>query len=345
MLVCAGAWTRAHAAEAVQCAADGSRVTLTLVDSRSPEDFVIRHVDAPATASGILGTLAKEPGRWVFHPTLPLLSGETYSAEWRTQTGEMSRAHFRVMPDSLANAPEVTLFPTAPLPANALKIYLHFTQPMEQGVFLERLRLLDATGVEVIGPFRETELWSPDGKRLTVWFHPGRQKTGVNLNTDEGPVLRPDSLYTFVISQTWRNTSGIPLQADRQFSFRTIEADHECPAMERWQIRAPHPGTLEPLKIVFDEPLDDAMLMDAIRVTSGDSAKQIPLAVRILEHGRVWQGRPNAPWQAGDYAYAVNPDLEDLAGNSLAKPFEVDLAAKQNAQSSQPLSKTFRIGP
>src|SRR4051812_2774418 len=77
------------------------------------------------------------------------------------------------------------------LPANHLKFYLHFSAPMREGVFLDYCRLLDEHGAPVAEPFRETELWSDDHRRLTLWLHPGRQKTGVNLNDDFGPVLKP----------------------------------------------------------------------------------------------------------------------------------------------------------
>ena len=72
---------------------------------------------------------------------------------------------------------------------------------MEQGEIFWHFRLTDlATGIPVEEPFRETELWSDDGKRLTLWLHPGRQKTGVNLNMDLGPVLEPRRRYALEIA-------------------------------------------------------------------------------------------------------------------------------------------------
>src|SRR6186713_2761613 len=79
-------------------------------------------------------------------------------------------------------APRVdAVYPSAAtLPANHLKFYIHFSAPMRQGVFLDHCKLLDDHGRMIMTePFRETELWSEDGKRLTLWLHPGRQKTGV----------------------------------------------------------------------------------------------------------------------------------------------------------------------
>src|SRR5689334_1054660 len=86
------------------------------------------------------------------------------------------------VPTPLAPAPCVeALYPgAATLPANHLKFYVHFSVPMRQGVFMDYCKLLDDHGRMVPEPFRETELWSEDGRRLTLWLHPGRQKTGVN---------------------------------------------------------------------------------------------------------------------------------------------------------------------
>ena len=38
-----------------------------------------------------------------------------------------------------------------------------------------------------------------------------------------------------------------------------------------------------------------------------------------------WQLRPDRPWPRGQCAVVVTTDLEDLAGNSVGRPFEVDV--------------------
>jgi hypothetical protein len=105
------------------------------------------------------------------------------------------------------------------LPANHLKFYLHFSEPMQQGVFLQHCSVMDADGKIVPEPFRETELWSEDGLRLTLWFHPGRQKTGVNLNVEVGPVLVPGQRCKLIISGKWKSERGVPLGKDVEKSF------------------------------------------------------------------------------------------------------------------------------
>ena len=43
------------------------------------------------------------------------------------------------------------------------------------------------------------------------------------------------------------------------------------------------------------------------------------------EHEKVWQFTPTAAWEAGPYQLVADTRLEDLAGNSIARPFEVDV--------------------
>jgi hypothetical protein len=235
----------------VKVASDGSRVELLAASPEADPRLLVRPVDGPP----LLGRVESRPDRLVFRPALPFLPGRRYLAEWREGSSGLRQAEFR-WDSPKRRPPQVELRPQGSLPANALKLYLHFSAPMEQGVFLDRLRLLDAAGHEITGPFRETELWSPDGKRLTLWFHPGRQKTGVNLNLDEGPVLPEGQTGTLVVSGHWRDTAGAALGHDVRLKWEVISADHSPPAMEWWTILPPPAGSSEALSVRFDEPLD-----------------------------------------------------------------------------------------
>lgn len=301
----------------VDLAADGGKLTLLTNAARDPGLKVSALL--AGRAAPVMGRVKQEPGRLVFVPALPLLHGQRYQAEWLSEGGGIRRVEFE-MKAVPGRRPVVSLLPRARLPANALKIYLSFSEPMEQGVFLERLKLLDAQGREIAGPFRETELWSPDGRRLTVWFHPGRQKTGVNLNKEEGPVLKADSRCTLVVDGRWRSTAGAALGEDVRFEFETGPADHQMPEMKRWKVTPPGAGSLEPLVLRFDEPLDHAMLMQALRVQQ--KGVQVEVRVTVTASGEEWRAVPMTEWQAGELVLLADPLLEDLAGNSLTRLFE-----------------------
>jgi hypothetical protein len=269
-----------------------------------------------------------------------LVPGETYRVQilaadgtWGTQ--ELKFAH------PPAASPVVTISPLPTLlPANALKLYLHFTQPMEQGVFLDRITLLRQNGSTVHGAFRETELWSPDGRRLTLWLHPGRQKTGVNLNTDEGPVLQQGGSYTLRISSAWRSTAGVALGKEAVFPLAAVAVDHTCPDPLRWQITTPKAGTRDSLRVTFDEPLDPAMLMSALKIKS--STAEVSGVVSVAPDARTWSFTPATAWARGLMILEIDPLLEDLVGNNLLGPFEVDRDAQTTPAKSSTLQ--FEVG-
>jgi hypothetical protein len=222
---------------------------------------------------------------------------------------------------------EVRIYPSAEtLPANHLKFYLHFPEPMRQGVFLEHCRLLDDRGRAVSEPFRETELWSADGRRLTLWLHPGRQKTGVNLNVEFGPVLEPRRHYSLVISGQWPTDAGSPLGRDVVKRFRTGDraAGQLDPAS--WKVEPPRKGTRDPLTVRFPSSLDHALLTRCLRIVT-TNREDLSGKAHAGDEERAWHFTPEAPWSEGQYVLLADSVLEDLAGNSLARPFERDLEA------------------
>jgi hypothetical protein len=210
------------------------------------------------------------------------------------------------------------------LPANHLKFYIHFSQPMQQGVFLRHCALLDQNGKPVVEPFRETELWSADRKRLTLWLHPGRQKTGVNLNDEFGPVLQPARRYTLVISGEWPSDEGSPLGAPVRKHFTAVDRASAQLDVSSWRLTAPSAGTSTPLEVRFPAPLDHALIERSLRVTDSKGA---PVAGEghATNHDHGWRFTPDRPWADTAHQLLADAVLEDLAGNSLARPFEVDL--------------------
>jgi hypothetical protein len=197
---------------------------------------------------------------------------------------------------------------------------------MRQGVFLQHCRLLDERRQPVFEPFRETELWSEDRKRLTLWLHPGRQKTGVNLNEEFGPVLRPKAGYTLVISGGWPSDAGVPLGRDVEKAFRAKERAGGQLDAGTWQVTPGPAGTPDPLEVRFPAPLDHALLQRCIRVVDMDG-RRVEGAVATADHEQRWTFTPAKPWSDALHRVLADPILEDLAGNSLARPFEVDLDA------------------
>lgn len=298
---------------------DPDRVTAQWPDERPdrpPGELLI--VSFPGQ-SALLGRHQVSRKTVTFIPAFPLLAGERYQA----QVPGQSPVLFSI-PSVDAPAPRLTgIHPTTDvLPANHLKFYLHFSESMEQGNIFRHFKLSDDSGQAVPEPFRETELWSADEKRLTLWLHPGRQKTGVNLNRDLGPVLNPGQTYTLTISGRWKSQAGKPLGANHTKTFRALPPDRTQPDPAQWQLVPPPANTRTPLILQLNEPLDWALLQNQITV------ENIPGQTQVTRAEREWRFVPDAPWPPGEHRLLIGWELEDLAGNNLERPFEVDL---QNA--------------
>ena len=128
-------------------------------------------------------------------------------------------------------APElghVDIYPTANvLPENLLRIYVYYPRPMAFGEGFANVRLLDAEGVVIEGAFLPTreELWSPDRRRLTLLFDPGRIKTGLIGSETLGPVLIVGQAYTFEVPALAVDRNDCPLGTTTTFQFTVGHAD------------------------------------------------------------------------------------------------------------------------
>lgn len=233
---------------------------------------------------------------------------------------------------SFAGAQEgvVEIWPKADrLPANFLKFYLQFPEPMERGDVFRHLRLVetDAEGTEsaeVVEPFREVELWDETFTRMTLWLHPGRQKEGVNLNVEIGPVLEEGKRYRLEISPEWKTESGDSLERKAAKDFIAIEPDKRQPDPKVWGIGMGI-GRAGKASLILHtlDLLDPVSAQRRIEIFSGE--RKIDFEV---DGFRLVLGEN--PGKGKSIRVVVDPRLEDLAGNSVARPFDLDLEKNPN---------------
>lgn len=290
--------------------------------------------------TSMLGAYHVKEDRLVFVPRYPLRPGLRYQAELITDTLTNSTLppnnktithEFTIEP--LAELPPAVVKHVYPsrsiLPENNLKFYLHFSAPMSRGEAYRHVHLYDSTGAEMQHPFLELdeELWDADATRFTLFFDPGRIKRGLKPREIFGPPLEEGKSYRFVVDAGWRDATGRPLTESYSKEFKVVAPDDTQPDATAWKIQAPLAGSTEVLTVRFDEPLDQALLSRVVSVENAEG-ETIPGEIIIAKEETVWQLKPRAPWQAGKYAIVVDALVEDLAGNSLAKPFEVDVFRK-----------------
>jgi len=233
-----------------------------------------------------------------------------------------------------AQAPSiVTLRPeTGVVPSNLLRLYVDFSRPMAGDDVFEHVLLLDAAGDPIEDAFREIELWSRENRRLMLYVHPGRVKTGLALGEQFGPVIEQGKSYTLRILPGMKARNGRRTAAGLDRPLRVEGPDHEGPDPARWTIRA------APQRVEIDcgDWLDHAGLEEFLAVEG--------VPGRWSVEGRRVTFLPTRRLAPGGYRLLVDARLEDLCGNNLIRPFETP-GGETPLPSDRPafVLRTFRL--
>ncbi|MCH8215153.1 MAG: hypothetical protein IH892_00135 [Planctomycetes bacterium] len=248
----------------------------------------------------------------------------------RLQGTDSIAAEFALSPDRQQVGTRLTqIYPSGDvLPENLLKIYLHFSAPMSRGESYRHIRLVHESGRLVDLPFLELdeELWDRRQQRLTLLLDPGRIKVGLTPREEVGAILEPGQRYTLHVDGAWLDAQGHSLVRSVEKAFRVTARDARSPDPRHWRLSPPPAGGREPLSVTFAESLDHALLSRLLTIRDG-ADRLVPGEGRVTDLERGWQFTPAQPWRPGHYSLEADPVLEDLAGNSIGRPFEVDLKA------------------
>jgi hypothetical protein len=291
-----------------------------------------------------------------FHPRFPLSPSVVYrlvvgpALLKKLEEAKLVEATQAKLLFQLPAAPPATattlsaIYPTAQqLPENLLKFYLHFSAPMSRGQAYQCIQLWH--GNEVVDkPFLELgeELWDGDQQRFTLFIHPGRIKHGLRSRDEAGPALLTGQTYTLRIDPQWRDAKGFPLAGPTEKTFTVTASDDAQLDPIHWQIESPAAGSQEPVVLQFDEPLDHAMLS---RVLDVKARGQQPVAgsIQVADEETEWRFVPEQAWKTGTYHIEVATILEDLCGNSLAKPFEVNMKNRSTTPPQERIAIEFIV--
>jgi hypothetical protein len=301
--------------------------------------FRLTRLDNGAEGPPIFGSYHLNGDTLTFQPEFRLGTGAKYRATVTIPGKPPTSLDYDVAaPTAAAEPPAVEkIFPSADvLPANLLKFYIHFTRPMRQtDAIFDHLHILDERGEPVYDPWRRFPQWSDDGKRLTLWIHPGRVKRGVNLREEFGPVLAPGKKYTLHIDETLQDLMGQPLGKPFMKAFTAIEEVHERIVLDKWKLDTPSAGSRDPLVVTFPQPLDQALLYRMLTISDSAGGRRVEGTVEVSGSETVWRFQPATSWQAEqDYTLRVDPLMEDLAGNTPVRVFDTELQAKEKPQGS-----------
>jgi hypothetical protein len=162
-------------------------------------------------------------------------------------------------------------------------------------------------------------LWDRCNLSLTELFDPGRINSGVGPQQEMGEMLVEVQRYTLVVDLEMVDARGLPMAETFRREFTVGPAIRQGIDLKKWKLTLPAAGSTSPLVIDFDRPLDYALLQHVLQI------RNVPGTGSISRDETRWTFQPSQPWLAGPYYLVIDMALEDLAGNRIGRPFDVDL--------------------
>lgn len=228
-------------------------------------------------------------------------------------------------------APQVvSISPSArSIPANTLRLYVTFNHPARGAVETRDIRLLDDAGRTIDGAFMDfgQDLWSPDGRRLTVLFDPGRVKRGVEGDGESAAPLQVGHSFTVEVS-------------GKRFRYQVTPAIRSAINPQTWRVALPKAEAREALTVTFDREMDEALLRDQLGVEDARGRLQAGQTT-TSSSGRVWSWRPKHGWRTGDYQLVIGSNLEDVSGNRVGEALDHEVGSPDAAR--EPVAVPFTI--
>lgn len=274
----------------------------------------------------MLGKYAVAAGSLVFRPAFPLAPGVRYRAVFRPPNGvPMERFFDGPRRPSTHSTRVERIYPSGGIwPANLLHVYVFFSAPMTQGEAGRRMHLLDEKGNALPQVFLPVaELWDPQSRRLTMTFDPGRIKRGLTSNLAMGPPIVEGRRYILVIDREWPDARDVPMIEGFRKTFRGAPFERTKPDTAQWRVLPPAAGSSAALAVEFPRPMNYVLLQRMIEVMR-DGRPLLGIQTVDRQETR-WLFTPRAPWQPGEYRLSIDTRLEDLAGNSIAQAFDIDV--------------------
>ena len=275
--------------------------------------------------SPMVGLYTTEGQQLHFEPIFPFYPGITYVARFK-QGEEWLEREFLVPDIDRQPVNEVVqVYPTSQrIPLNILKFYIQFSDSMAMGFAYDNIDFVNEAGdtlQDVYLPLEE-ELWSPDMKRFTLLLDPGRIKRGLRSQEELGYVFDIGKQYKLVVNKNWHDANDRPLQHSFSKSFR-IEGYSGVFEDNLVISQFPPKGSTEVLKVKSQSILDYALMQNFIRVFDAEG-NELSGTVAVSEEETVWEFTPDQPWSKGKHTLLVSKIIEDLAGNNMINPFDVD---------------------
>lgn len=274
--------------------------------------------------TAISGEYSIEKGKLIFTPSFAFLKSKTYQAQFQLN-GDLITRDFMIQNLNHPKAEVHEIYPsTAELPLNVLRFYIQFTDSMSRGFAYDNIHFVAADGdtLEDVYLELEEELWSPDMKRFTLLLDPGRIKRGLKSLEDLGYVFEQNKDYSLVVNKNWRDAHDMPMSNGFEKRFKTAGL-YETYRGSLSLGNIPEAGTTSPVSLKSSFPNDYALLQRVVRVVD-NQGNETAGTIEIKKNEMLWKFTPDKPWTSENYQVRIERILEDVTGNNMINPFDVD---------------------
>lgn len=301
---------------------NGKVVSIHLKESENMKDLQVFVIGESQTA--VMGQWERLGDSQKFTPIVPFSMAQTYEVKKEGKT----LGQFTIPQRSASNEAKILhMYPVQDsVPQNLLKIYVQFSEPMQNvGDALRHISVFNETEEKEVPVFLplETELWNREHDRLTLWLDPGRIKTDLIPNRELGMPLQVGHTYTIRFKNSWKTADGRSLQPYGKKWYVT-HRDATKPQVDKWKVLAPPSNSKGALSIEFEEPLDFVLAQESLHIENR-AGIDIPGIWEISDDGSKAEFTPENSWISGTYRLVVNAKLEDLAGNNLNRLFDENM--------------------
>ena len=305
---------------------------ITIQQAEAPTDISLKVFKGNITATemdsknSIIGKIGIRKSIVMFYPFVPFNMGQDYTMLYNNEI-----SYFQIPIASDYQRLDITsIFPSKiTLPANILKWYIQFSQPVSSANIYDHIYFLDKNGEKIsraILPL-ENALLDEESMLLTVWIEPGRQKRGLGPNERLGSVFEIGQPYSLVISKNLSDKNGIEMHEDIIHHFSISNNDRISPNPQQWEIKFPSTDSKNALQINFKESMDYGSAQQAFKIIDS-SGEEIIGAWTWTTSESILSFTPEKNWTSGHYEIIVLTSIEDLAGNNLNRLFDGAVRSK-----------------
>ncbi|MEZ5018159.1 MAG: Ig-like domain-containing protein [Flavipsychrobacter sp.] len=280
-------------------------------------------VDKEAAKVAVAGRYSLKDTRLYYTPMYDLGYDMHFVAKAKTGNEQevVKNYHTPENPRSVNKAAVVSAYPIADtIPYNTLYFHVRFSQPMlEDKHAYKYIKMYDEQGVERPRAWRQKSFWLDDGKLLVLMIHPGRVKNGIHY---ESPLFDSGKYYRLEVLQNIKDANGNRLKEAYEQRYYVTGQDREIPKMNKYFIKQPSSNTKEPIKIYFSEGMDNASVVDGVKVLDGDG-NVVECKVREGSTDDYFTVTPINTWGKGSYTLELKGSVSDYSGNRINRLFEI----------------------